>query len=309
VTLNAPIIPFAGCFTGDPKKQDAARLAFVGLPEASQSSFHHGSAGGPQRIRSAYDENCYNSTTESGVDLAGAVADLGDLPSKSSWELTARSYQEFAAWLFQIRKIPFFAGGDHAVTIPIIAALSEIGEPIHIIQIDAHPDLYLDYEGSRSSHACTMARALEMSHIASVTQLGIRTMNASQMPRFERYRERIHMFSARELIGELPPLSHIPAGAPVYLTVDLDGFDPAFAPGVSHPVPGGLTPRQVLNFIQKANWKLAGMDAVEVNPDLDVNDQTAILAARVLHEGMGHATKQFMPKNFPTDKKLPTDLN
>jgi len=294
MTLNAPIIPFAGCFIRDPKKQDPARLVFVGLPDASQSSFHCGSAQAPQRIRSAYDGNCYNSTTESGVDLTGAVADLGDLPSKSSWELTARSYQEFAAWLFQIRKIPFFAGGDHAVTVPIIAALVEIGAPVHLIQIDAHPDLYLDYEGSRSSHACTISRALEMSHIASVTQLGIRTMNASQMPLFERYRERIHMFAARDLIGELPALPYIPAGAPVYLTVDLDGFDPAFAPGVSHPVPGGLTPRQVLNFIQQANWKLAGMDAGEVNPDLDVNDQTAILAARVLHEGMGYAAQQIL---------------
>lgn len=302
MTTTAPIIPFAGCFTRDPQKQNEARLVFVGLPDASQSSFHRGSAAAPQRIRSAYDGNCYNSTTESGIDLADTVADLGDLPSKSSWELTARSYQEFAAWLFQIRKIPFFAGGDHAVTVPMIAALSEIGEPVHLIQIDAHPDLYLDYEGSRSSHACTISRALETSHVASVTQFGIRTMNASQRPQLQRYRERIHLFHARDLIGELPQPSHIPSGAPVYLTVDLDGFDPAFAPGVSHPVPGGLTPRQVLNFIQNAPWTLVGMDAVEVNPALDVNDQTAILAARLLHEGMGLAAKQGLPKNFSTYK-------
>lgn len=289
---NFPIIPFAGCFTTEAKKQDANRLVFVGLPDDSQSSFRRGSAKAPQRIRWAYDGNCYNSTTESGVDLVGAVTDLGDLPSKSSWELTARSYQEFAAWLFQIRKIPFFAGGDHAVTVPIIAALAEIGEPVHIIQIDAHPDLYLDYAGNRASHACTIARALEMRHIASVTQLGIRTLNAAQMPLRERYREQIHLFHAHDLPGELPTLPHLSGGAPVYLTVDLDGFDPAFAPGVSHPVPGGLAPRQVLNFIQQANWQLVGMDVVEVNPALDVNDRTAILAARVLHEGMGYAAKQ-----------------
>ena len=292
MNTNESTIPFAGCFVVEQKKQNDARLVFVGLPDASQSSFRHGCASGPQHIRLAYDGNCYNSTTEAGVDLAGTIADLGDLPSKSSWELTARSYQEFAAWLWQIGKIPFFAGGDHAVTVPLIAALAEIGEPVHLIQIDAHPDLYLDYEGSRNSHACSISRALEMSHVASVTQLGIRTMNASQMPQFERYRDRIHMFSARDLIGELPALSNIPAGAPVYLTVDLDGFDPAFAPGVSHPVPGGLTSRQVLNFIQQANWKLVGMDVVEVNPEVDVNHQTAILAARVLHEGMGYAARQ-----------------
>lgn len=292
MTTISPIVPFAGCFTTEAKTQDTTRLVFVGLPDDSQSSFRRGSAKAPQRIRLAYDGNCYNSTTESGVELAGAVTDLGDLPSKSSWELTARSYQEFAAWLFQIRKIPFFAGGDHAVTVPIIAALAEIGEPVHIIQIDAHPDLYLDYAGNRASHACTIARALEMHHVASVTQLGIRTLNATQMPLRERYREQIHLFHARDLPGALPKLPHIPASAPVYLTVDLDGFDPAFAPGVSHPVPGGLAPRQVLNFIQQANWQLVGMDVVEVNPDLDVNDRTAILAARVVHEGMGLAVKQ-----------------
>ncbi len=298
MTSNVGFVPFAGCFISDPQKQNAAPLVFAGLPDDSQSSFRRGSARGPQQIRSAYDGNCFNATTESGVDLAGAVADLGDLPAKSVWELTARSYQKFAARLFQIGKIPFFAGGDHAVTVPIIAALAELGEPVHLIQIDAHPDLYPDYEDSRDSHACTIARALEMNHVASVTQLGIRTLNKAQMPQLERYRDRLHLFHARDLPGELPLLPHIPAGAPVYLTVDLDGFDPAFAPGVSHPVPGGLTPRQVLNFIQNAQWKLVGMDAVEVNPDLDVNDQTAILAARLLHEAMGLAAKQFMSKNF-----------
>lgn len=291
MAVERTIVPFAGCFTADPEKPTP--LVFAGLPDDSQSSFRRGSAQGPQRIRLAYGGNCYNATTEAGVDLTNMVVDLGDLPSKNSWKLTARSYQEFAARLFQSGKTPFFAGGDHAVTVPIIAALAELGEPVHIIQIDAHPDLYPEFEGNGDSHACTISRALEMSHVASVTQFGIRTMNASQMPQLERYRDLIHISFARDLIGALPELSHIPAGAPVYLTVDLDGFDPAYAPGVSHPVPGGLTPRQVLNFIQNAQWKLVGMDAVEVNPDLDVNDQTALLAARLLHEGMGYAARQY----------------
>jgi agmatinase len=296
MAVERTIVPFAGCFTSDPAKQ--VPLVFAGLPDDSQSSFRRGSAAGPQRIRLAYDGNCYNAATESGVELANMVADLGDLPSQRSWDLTARSYQEFAARLFQSDKTPFFVGGDHAVTVPIIAALAEIGAPVHIIQIDAHPDLYPDYEGSRDSHACTISRALEMPHIASVTQFGIRTLNAAQMPQLERYHDRLHIFFARDLPGELPQLTHIPNAAPVYLTVDLDGFDPAYAPGVSHPVSGGLTPRQVLNFIQNAPWKLVGMDAVEVNPNLDVNDQTAILAARLLHEAMGLAAKRFMSKKF-----------
>ncbi len=77
----------------------------------------------------------------------------------------------------------------------------------------------------------------------------------------------------------------------MYLTVDLDGLDPSVAPGVSHPVPGGLTSRQVLSFIASADWRLVGMDVVELNPSVDFNQLTAILAARLLHEGMGYAAR------------------
>ncbi len=70
--------------------------------------------------------------------------------------------------------------------------------------------------------------------------------------------------------------------------LERDGLDPAFAPGVSHPVPGGLTSRQVLTFVQSGHWNLVGMDVVETNPAVDVNNQTAILAGRLLHEGMGY---------------------
>jgi agmatinase len=285
-------IPFAGCFTEKPGGDGSEPIVFAGLPDDSQSSFRRGCAEAPARIRSAYDGNCYSATTESGVDLTGAVADLGDWASEASRELTAKSYRESATQLFRAGRAPFFAGGDHAVTVPIVEALAALGEPVHVIQFDAHPDLYPEYEGSRTSHACVAARLLEMEHVASVTQLGIRTLNAPQAKEAERCRERVHLYYARDLTGELPWLDHIPAGAPVYITVDLDGFDPAFAPGVAHAVPGGLRPRQVLNFLQGFHWRLVGMDAVEVSPGRDVNDQTAVLAARLLHEGMGCAARR-----------------
>jgi arginase family enzyme len=81
----------------------------------------------------------------------------------------------------------------------------------------------------------------------------------------------------------------VPEEAAVYLTIDMDGFDPSCAPGVSHPVPGGLTARQVLGLILRGHWILVGMDVVEVNPSRDVQDQTSILAGRLLHEGIGYA--------------------
>lgn len=134
-----------------------------------------------------------------------------------------------------------------------------------------------------------------MKYVAAITQIGVRTLNRTQSQQVERFHDRLHLYFARDLTVEIPDLPHIAEGTPVYLTVDVDAFDPASAPGVSHPVPGGLTPRQVLNFIQKMDWKLVGMDVVEVNPDVDVNDLTAILAARILHEGMGYASRNQRP--------------
>ncbi len=281
-------IPFAGCFTS----KRAVPLVFVGIPDDSQSSYRAGCAGGPDTIRNAYDGSSFNSTTESGVNLAESVLDFGNLPAEDTWETSADSYRTAIRSLVDEGKRIFVAGGDHAITVPVVDAFSALGEPIHVVQIDAHPDLYFDFEGSKGSHACVAARLVEMNHVASVTQFGIRTLNDTQTEQVERHQDRLRIYFARDLEGPLPELDHIPDNAPVYLTVDLDGFDPGFAPGVSHPVPGGLTPRQVSSFLQRSGWNLVGMDVVELNPSTDLHDLTAILAARLLHEGMGLAAKR-----------------
>ncbi len=282
-------IPFAGLFT---KRTDARTpWAFLGIADDTQSSFLRGPADAPDCIRRAYDGRCYNATTESGVDLSSSVTDLGDLKPRPTWEASARDYRARIEAILKEGYTPFIAGGDHAVTVPVIQAFAVLRRPIHVVQIDAHPDLYPEFEGNLDSHACTGARLLEMSHVASLTQIGIRTMNEEQRRQSERWSDRLHVLEARSLEGAVPDLAHIPAEAAVYLTVDMDGFNPAFAPGVSHPVPGGLTARQVLGLILRGHWILVGMDAVEVNPSRDIQYMTAILAGRLLHEGIGYAAK------------------
>ncbi|RMG49575.1 MAG: agmatinase [Acidobacteria bacterium] len=287
--IDRASLPFAGCFTLDPERRRRGRLVFVGLPSDGQSSYRRGCAAGPERVRRAYDGRSYHATTELGVNLAGQIVDLGDWAPQGTWAETKESYRHRAAALFRAGRIPFFVGGDHAVTVPIVEALAVLGQPVHLVQIDAHPDLYPQFDGDPYSHACVAARFLEMEHIASVTQIGIRTLNHVQAEQAARFASRLEIQRARDCHGSLRHPQHLQQEALVYMTIDLDGFDPAFAPGVSHPVPGGLTSRQVLDFIQGARWKLVGMDVVELNPDLDVRDQTAILAARLLHEGMGYA--------------------
>lgn len=281
-------IPFAGCFTtGAPTP-----WCLVGIADDTQSSFLRGPAEAPEAIRLAYDGRCFNAATELGIDVAGRVTDRGDLTPKASWEQSARAYEAAIAELLKAGATPFVAGGDHAVTVPVVRAFRELGGAVHVVQVDAHPDLYPELDGNADSHACTGARLLELPHVASLTQLGIRTMNDVQERERERFADRVFIYEARTLRGDLPKLDHIPDGAPVYLTIDIDGIDPAFAPGVSHPVPGGLTSRQVLDVVQQGHWKLVGMDVVEVNPSRDVDDRTAILAARLLHEGIGFAVQQ-----------------
>lgn len=281
------VIPFAGCFAA----AGPTPWAFLGIADDTQSSFLRGSADAPDCIRRAYDGRCFNATTESGVDLTRSVTDRGDLKPRSDWPTSAADYASTVARLLKEGETPFVAGGDHAVTVPVVAAFEVLGKPLHVVQIDAHPDLYPELDGNPDSHACTAARLLEMEHVLSLTQLGIRTMNDEQARQRDRYAERLHVYEARALPGELPALAHIPRDACVYVTVDMDGLDPAFAPGVSHPVPGGLTSRQVADFLQRGHWTLVGMDVVEVNPSRDYQYQTAILAARLLHEGMGYAAR------------------
>jgi len=282
--MDAPI-PFAGCFSAE--SDPTLPLVFAGLPCDTQSTFRRGPAEGPSRIRLAYDGRCYNATTELGADLAGLVSDAGDWLPGGSWEGTREGYRFRAEELLAGEAVPFFAGGDHAITIPLVEALEVLEEPVHVVQIDAHPDLYPEFDGDRWSHACVGARILEMEHVASLTQIGIRTLNQAQLEVARRHAGRLTILEARDLSFRPSDLSHIRDGSPVYLTVDLDAFDPAYAPGVSHPVPGGITPRQALALIQEAPWRLVGMDAVEVNPSLDQGDRTAVLAARLLHEAMG----------------------
>ncbi len=189
-------IAFAGLFSK--KANTSTPWVFLGIADDTQSSFLHGPAAAPECIRRAYDGRCYNPTSESGVDLTSSVSDLGDLKPLATWVASAEAYRARVEEVLREGKTPFIAGGDHAVSVPVVEAFEILHRPIHVVQIDAHPDLYPDFEGNPDSHACTGARLLEMAHVASLTQIGIRTMNSEQGRQVERYRERLTVLEARE---------------------------------------------------------------------------------------------------------------
>jgi len=254
-----------------------AKIGLLGLPTDVNSSSHRGPAEAPAAIRAHLHSGVSNWCAEDGTDLAPLIADRGDLAlSETPGDL--ETIAEAAAAL--LREGPgLFLGGDHFVTWPLLEAIHRAGlKPPHIVHVDAHPDLYPDFEGNPHSHASPFARIMERGLAASLTQIGIRTLNPVQQAEVERHGVRV--FSARRFREALTAL---PCGA-TYLSIDLDGLDPAYAPGVSHHEPGGLSTRELLDLIDALPGPLVGADIVELNPGRDINGMTGAVAAKLVKE-------------------------
>jgi len=176
---------------------------------------------------------------------------------------------------------PVLLGGDHSVTYPVMKAFAAVHPGLTILQLDAHPDLYDELDGNRFSHACPFARIMEEGLAGHLVQVGIRTATTHQREQAARFG--VECIEARDWRPDrLPALE-----GPVYLSLDMDVFDPAHAPGVTHPEPGGLTARDVLGIVQGLTGRLVGADIVELNPGKDLNGMAAVLAAKMLKEIVG----------------------
>lgn len=255
------------------------RPALIGLGYDASSSYLRGAALAPPKIREAFRSAAANGWSESGIDLwvDGVIGDDGDLDLPASAE--ARPLIERA-----IRAIvergdrPLSLGGDHSITYSTVRGVAAAVPNLTIVQIDAHPDLYDEFEGDRYSHACQFARIREEGLAAHLIQVGIRTMTGHQRDQARRFEVDV-IDMQRWSRGDRPR-----ASGPVYLSIDLDGLDPAFAPGVSHREPGGLTVRELLNVIRELEGPIVGADIVELNPHRDADGLTAVVGAKLLKE-------------------------
>jgi arginase len=258
----------------------ATRPQLIGLPYDASSSFLRGSAAGPPLIREAIWSPAGNKFTENGSELSG-LTDAGDL-TLSDTPAKAREQIEMGigallAGGFQ----PIALGGDHSVTYPILRAVTAERPTLTILHIDAHGDLYDDFEGDRYSHACPFARILEHCPGVSLVQVGIRTLTPHQREQIARFG--VNCIEMRHFANGARPA----VDGPVYISVDIDGLDPAFAPGVSHREPGGLSARDVLAMIHQLRGPIVGADVVEFNPSRDVSGMTAVVAAKIVRELAG----------------------
>lgn len=254
-------------------------IVIMGIPFDLHSSFCRGSAKAPFQIREAFYSDASNLCAENGMDLGKSDKwqDIGDLFLDKSAapfndiEQETRSILSRGAYLLSL-------GGDHSITYPLIRQHAKVYPDLTILQLDAHPDLYDDFQGNRHSHACPFTRIMEKGLAKRLIQIGIRTMTPNQRENANRYR--VETYEMRNQNA----WETVTVSGPVYLSVDMDCLDPAYAPGVSHLEPGGLTTREAISIIQGLEGKLVGADIVEVNPKRDWMGMTSVVGAKLLKE-------------------------
>ncbi len=259
--------------------QRPARLRLIGAPTDCHSSFLRGAAEAPPAIRAAFRSSHSNAASECGLEIGtDVIVEEGeDLPlaeadgdSELISDAVGRSIRDGA--------IPLVLGGDHSISWPVVAAVAAAHAPVNILHFDAHPDLYDNFEGDPRSHASPFARIMESGLASRLVQVGIRTLNRHCREQAARFG--VEIVEMRHFAPDRVPMPE----EPLYISIDLDAFDPAFAPGVSHHEPGGLSVRDVLAVLDRVAAPVVGADIVEYNPARDVNGVTAVLAAKLVKE-------------------------
>ena len=268
------------------------RIAILGVPFDGTASYRPGQRFGPAALRRASVNLESNSLVTGDEYVEGIpVADLGDLAvvhgdAHETLARTSRVVSELASE----GVMPAVIGGEHLITLGVLEGLHAIYGRLCLVSFDAHYDLRDDYLGLQLSHATYARRAWEKGLLDRIVYVGVRAWDKEESV-FAEEKPVIHMVHAREVyrLGSrtvagvvrrhLEPCKH------VYITVDMDVYDPAFAPGVANPEPGGLNPYQVMEVIHDiVDERIVGFDVVELSPDYDCSGATSLLAAKTMQE-------------------------
>jgi arginase len=257
-------------------------IQVLGIPYDGNGSFLKGPAFAPPRIRLMEKEGSANSFSENGTDISEGFnyIDAGDIsfPDNRPEQVYAVIRKEIAAALQKTPDKILSIGGDHSISFPVIDAFTDVYPDLHILHLDAHADLYENFDNNPFSHASPFARIMEKGKVRSLTQVGIRTLNSHQREQAKKYGVTVIEMKdfSFDFIDQLE--------GPLYISLDLDVLDPAFAPGVSHHEPGGLSTRDIIKIIQRVPVQIVGADIVEYNPVRDINSMTAMVAYKLFKE-------------------------
>ncbi|MBM1688151.1 agmatinase [Sulfitobacter geojensis] len=284
-----------------------ADVAILGAPFDAGTQFRAGARFGPRGVREAstlfsfghagaYDHE--DDVTYLPGDVN--IVDIGDADIvHTDTEASHANIETGVRAILDAGALPVVIGGDHSINIPCIRAFEGQGD-IHILQIDAHLDFVDVRHGVRHGHGNPMRRAAEREYVTGLTQVGIRNVSSTAKEGYEDARamgsDIISVRQSREM-GIRGVLAHVPIGARLYVTIDIDAFCPSIAPGTGTPSHGGFLYYEVVELLQAAaeRHEIVGIDLVEVAPDYDPSGSTSILAAQVLLNFLGfifHARSQ-----------------
>ena len=254
-------------------------VSVIGAPFDEFSSFMRGPAQAPDVIRQAYHTQASNYYTEqqTNLDAHPGWKDAGNLILPDGVKAIFAIEEGISALLKADHKV-FTLGGDHAITYPVVRAFNKRHGALTILHLDAHGDLYDEFDGNRYSHACPFARIMEEGLASRLVQVGIRTMTDHQREQAGRFG--VEVIEMKHWNRNL----QFNLQGPVYVSLDMDAIDPAFAPGVSHHEPGGFTSREMLHLLQNIQGNVVGADLVEFNPARDASGITAMLTAKLFKE-------------------------
>ncbi len=277
--------PFPLTFSGFSRPFEQSDFVFLGVPFDGTVSYKPGCRFGPGSIREL-SMNIETQSLRTGIDLEDVrIHDLGDLNvAPGDVVETLRRLGAVVKEIARSRRIPLVAGGEHTITLPIVKSIPGVS----VLHFDAHGDLRDEYLGEKLCHATVMRRVCEAIHPGRVLQVGIRALSKQEV---EFAKESgVDQITAQELLelGIEPAIKRVKRwlsrARKLYISVDLDVFDPAYAPGVGNPEAEGLTPNHVLRLISSVvDSRAAGLDVVELSPSYD-HGQTASLAARIFFE-------------------------
>jgi agmatinase len=278
---------WSGLISADP----AAEVGVLGVPFDGAVSFRRGTAFAPAKFRelSTHMASC----AEEGHPLRLRVRDYGDAHPVLDWGGYFQTVEERALEVLQ-HPLALFIGGDHSVTIPLMRAFDRVMDgPFGVVHFDAHSDLFDVYDEHRWSHACTERRALELSGLdpEHLVFVGLRSFCPEEWDFLQAHPE-IRFYTARQcylqgieaIAGQV--VERLRDVQAVYFTLDIDGLDPAYAPGTGTPEGGGLSTRDLLELVRMVFQELPvrAMDVVEVAPPLDSADMTSVAALKVIYE-------------------------
>ncbi|WP_269622025.1 agmatinase [Prochlorococcus marinus] len=257
------------------------KVGIYGVPYDGTTSFRSGARFGPSKIKEV-SNGIESFCPQLNQDLSDIkFTDFGNLNIPfGAPEPVIKEVKQATNYLFSLGVKPLLLGGEHSITNGAIESLIKFFPELILLQLDAHADLREEWLGSKYSHACVMRRCLEKIPSENILQFAIRSGTKEEITEMKEMKRLInHMFGqpAKELYKKLKPHQ----GKPIYLTLDLDWFDPSVMPGTGTPEPGGFLWQDfayVIDVLKEHN--IVGADIVELSPQLDTSDISSILAAK-----------------------------